>query len=218
MLRFLWELSPGPSHSCSATGREGCGWQRCPGEGMRGAAPWARERLQSPTHHGTRGMHSYSPSQSRHRDAHLLLNPGSWAPACPVPLQEGESQGCSEPVQEGRAGFPRKGSGMAAQPQTTQEPLQQSAHLRDALWDALWKPRAQPWTWGSSSDTKGTDPTEAQNKDGGTPQSLMAPWAEPQPNWRHRRLHTPVPSAPDPQVPNEYFRFQPYLQLIKKPQ
>lgn len=67
----------------------------------------------------------------------LLLNPGSWVPAHSVPLQEGQDQGHSEPVQEETAEFPRKDSGMAAQPQTTLESLQQSPHLWNALWDAL---------------------------------------------------------------------------------
>lgn len=170
----LRELSPGPSHSCSAMGREGCreGWQGCPGEGRRGTAPGS-------------GTKPFMPRQKRDAQlptlpntAHSRLNPGSWAPAHSVPLQEGESQGCSEPVQEERAGFPGKGSGMAAQPQTTQESLQQSNHL----WDALWKPRAQAWPWGSSSDTKGT---------GWSPQKLRTRMGEhTNPSWLRGENHS----------------------------
>lgn len=137
------------------------------GRGEERHSPWARKCLEE----GCTASHPLVASQSQHRDALLPLNPGGWAPAHPVPLQEQS------------AGFPGKGSG-TAEPKTPNHTAatEQSTHLRNALWDALWKPRAQPWTWGSCSDTSGAR---------WTPQKLRTRMGEhTNPSWLHGENHS----------------------------
>lgn len=160
-------------------------------------------------------MHSSSPSRSRHRAAYLLLNPGSSAPARTLPLHEGESWGCDKPVQEERAGIPRERlREMTAQPWTTQEPACKRAltyRMRSEIQGpnsgagaAAWTPRGQGGPHSGSGRGQGHMPAPTDTL------------GEPRTNQRHRSFHMPVLSALDPQVSNEYFRFQPYLQPIKK--
>lgn len=197
MLCSPWS-SPHDQHIPAHHGKEGCGWQ-----GRGEAQPWAGGCLQSPTCPGN-------------RDAQLLTLPHT-APGCPsanTSWELGTSSLCAfaggweqRACAGGKSRIPREGlwDGSPAPNHIGVAPTERSpvgCSMGCSLTD-------KDTTLDMVSDTKGTrwSPQKLRTRMGETHQSFVAPWGEPQPSQQHLRLPTPEPSALDPQVPNEYFRF-----------
>lgn len=149
-----WELSPGTSLLSHLEG-----WMGRPGLLKRKGDPWLPPRLRNacgtPCSQGTdkTGMRSRSPSQSRHRAAYSLLNPGSSALAHTFPLQKGLELGVQQARARGEGRNPW-GKALGDDSPALDHPgasLWKSTHL----WDALWKPTALPRHWGISTDLRG---------------------------------------------------------------
>lgn len=138
-----------------------------------------------------RGMHRHPPSCG-------IPKPAQGCPSATTPWELGTSREPGLPVQEQRAGFRRRGSGMAAQPQTT---LQHSTHLWDALWDPSESQGHNPGPGAAAQTPRGHGESHRSSGQGWgntpTPRSSMGrTTAKPAaPEASHACAKCPVPTS-----------------------
>lgn len=180
----------------------GCRGQGFPGgAGTPGSPPRPRDASRTPRspRKDESGMHSSSPSRSRHRAAYLPRNPGSLA----LLRRRARAGGATSPCKR-REGRNPPGKTPGDDSPALDHP---GASLQKEHSPTGCSPKAKGPTPALGQRHGPRRDTVVPAEDRGTCQPPMDPLGQPRTNWRHWSFHMPALSALDPQGSNEYFRF-----------